>query len=468
MVAARVLSKHDYATMRQTMLAYSFIAPLLMLGLPDALYYFLPRAEGRKRGVIIDNLFLLLILALLFSIFLAAGGYKLLASRFNNPDLSTTLKWMIPYPLYVMPAGILGAVLLTQNRTYLLAKYNVLSAGLLTALTIAGVLITKSYSGPLLAQIYFPVLLLPVVLWLVFKNVPGSFSWPGRKSMKDMLKYAVPLGLAGMIGRIMLETNKIIVSAMCTPEEFANYVNGVIEIPLIGIITGSISAVILVDMTAYVQKGNMTMALELFKKAAVKSAVILFPVMIFLLIAGKSFIVTLYSEKYLESVIPFYIYLFVLPVRIVIYGSALMALGQSRVILFRSILDLTINVILSILLVHLMGYLGAAVATILTLYIWTVPFNLYKIAKGFNVSMLMALPFKPLFRIIIICLSVVPLPIIYLLLFNHIYFIQLVIIAVLYFIPLTALLFRYRMLDIPASYTRYVPKILRDKILRND
>ena len=81
---------------------------------------------------------------------------------------------------------------------------------------------------------------------MVFKNVPGSFTWPDRKSMTDMLKYAVPLGLAGMISTVMLETNKIIVSAMCTPEEFANYVNGVIEIPLIGIITGSISAVILV------------------------------------------------------------------------------------------------------------------------------------------------------------------------------------------------------------------------------
>ena len=468
MIAARVLSKHDYATMRQTMLAYSFIAPLLMLGLPDALYYYLPRTQERKRGVIIDNLFLILILAILFSVFLAAGGYKLLAHRFNNPDLATTLKWMIPYPLYVMPAGILGAVLLTQNKTYLLAKYNVLSAVLLAALTISGVLITKSYSGPLFAQIYFPVLLLPVVLWLVFKNVPGSFSWPDRKSMTNMLKYAVPLGLAGMISTVMLETNKIIVSAMCTPEEFANYVNGVIEIPLIGIITGSISAVILVDMTSYVQKGNMTMALDLFKKAAVKSAVILFPVMIFLLVSGKSFIVTLYSEKYLESVAPFYIYLFVLPVRIVIYGSALMALGQTRVILYRSILDLTINVILSILLVHLMGYLGAAVATILTLYIWTVPFNLYKIARGFNVSMFRTLPLDKLFRIIIICLSVVPLPIIYLLLFDHIYLIQLLITAVLYFVPLTVLLLRNRMLIIPIAYSKYVPGIIRDKILNND
>jgi len=126
MVAARLLSKHDYATMRQTMLAYSFVAPLMMLGLPEALYYFLPREKERKRGVLIDNLFLLFMLAMVFSVFLLAGGNELLALRFNNPDLAQTLKWMIPYPLYVMPAGVIGAVLLTQNKTITLTKYNVI------------------------------------------------------------------------------------------------------------------------------------------------------------------------------------------------------------------------------------------------------------------------------------------------------------------------------------------------------
>ena len=115
MVAARLLSKHYYATMKQTVLTYNFAAPILMLGLPNALYYFLSREQGHKRGLLIDNLALLLFLAIIFSIFLASGEYKVLALRFNNPDLKTTLKWMIPYPLYVMSTTILGSVLLTHN-----------------------------------------------------------------------------------------------------------------------------------------------------------------------------------------------------------------------------------------------------------------------------------------------------------------------------------------------------------------
>jgi len=464
MVAARLLSKHDYATMRQTMLAYSFVAPLLMLGLPNALYYFLPRTLKRKKGIITDNLFLLFVLAMVFSIFLAAGGHKILAMRFNNPDLSTTLKWMIPYPLYVMPAGILGAVLLTQNKTLTLAKYNVVSSVALTILTITGVIITRSYSGPLIAQIYFPLLLLPFILWLSFRYVPGSFSLPNVKSMIEMLKYAVPLGLAGMLGTIMLETNKIIVSAMCTPEEFANYVNGAIEIPLVGIITLSISSVILVDMTKYIHQGEKIKALELFKKASLKSAVILLPVLIYLLMVGKSFIVTLYSEKYLESVAPFYIYLFILPVRIVIYGSALMALGQSKVILFRSLLDLIINLFLSIILVHFFGYLGAAVSTVVTLYVWTVPYNLYKIGQGFGINPLRVLPFKKLGYILLISIIPVPLLAFNLFLPGNAYLYRFFLTGLVYFPVTGALLIKLKMLEIPKQYLKYIPGFFKSSL----
>jgi O-antigen/teichoic acid export membrane protein len=464
MVAARLLSKHDYATMKQTMLAYSFAAPILMLGLPNAIYYFLPREKTRKRGVLIDNLALLVFLSMIFSIFLALGGYKILALRFNNPDLNTTLKWMIPYPLYVMPASILGAVLLTQNKTYTLTIYNVISSILLTGLTIAGTLITRSYTGPLTAQIYFPFLLFPVILWLCFRNVPGQVVLPSRKSMKDMLKYAVPLGLAGMLGMIMLETNKIVVSAMCTPEEFANYINGAIEIPLIGIITGSISAVILVDMTGYIHNGDKGMALELFKKASVRSAAILFPVMVFLLVAAKPFIVTLYSEKYLESIIPFSIYLFILPVRIVIYGSALMALGQSRVILFRSIFDLLINTLLSIILVHFFGYLGAAAATIITLYLWTIPFNLYKIGKGFNLKPWETLPFRDLGKILLFCIIVAPLALIHLIFNDDAYLVKLLVSGSLYFPVIGFILMRFQFLEIPQNFKKYIPVFI-EKII---
>lgn len=402
MVAARVLSKYDYATMRQTLLAYQFAAPLLTLALPNALYYFLPREDQEKRGLLIDNLTLLFIMGAVFSFFLLLGGDALLAGRFNNPDLEKTLSWMIPYPLFTMPAAILGAVLVVQGRITTLGIYNVATNLALTCAVIAACLITRSYSGPVWVQILFPILTLPVALLLAFSNTAGALRKPNFSSMKKMVQYSVPLGLASMLGTITLQLDKMIVSSMCTPDDFAVYANGAVEIPLISVITGSIATVILADMANSVKDGDHAGALALFRQAAVRSALILLPVMAFLMVYATDFILLLYSERYIESVTAFRIYLFTLPIRIVVYGSALMALGMTRAVLWRSIFELLLNAVFSIVFVYLFGYIGAAIATILTLYLWSVPFNLHAIAKGFGCHWHETLPLQKIGCILLV------------------------------------------------------------------
>lgn len=466
MVAARILTKFDYATFKQTLLAYNFVAPLLLLGLPNAVYYFIPREKKNEKNIILEVLILIFILSIFFSLFLLFGGGNLLAKRFDNPALAETLEWMIFYPIYVMPTSIVGAVLLTQNRLKTLVTYNVLTTLLLTIATIAAIFITKNYEGPLLVQIFLPIIFLPIALWLIFKDLNGLFEVPNVKRIIGMLKYSIPIGLAGMLGLIMLQTDKMIVSLMSSPVDFANYINGAIEIPLIGVITGSISSVILVDMTTMIAKKDMTSALELFKTAALRSASILFPVMIFLLAAGKPFILTLFSEKYLESVVPFYIYLFILPIRIVVYGSALMALGFSKVILVRSFFDLLINLCLSVILVYFFGYLGAAFATILTLYIWTVPYNLVKIGQGFGVKTIDILPLKPLIKTLLICVICSPLALAHHLLPDNNWLLELFIAALLYFPAVLYILHRNNLFIIPVNIINKLPEKFRSIVTK--
>jgi len=101
-VLARVLTKGDLATYRQTMLAYHFAVPFLTLALPSALYFFLPRKPGAERTVLFSNLVPLAIMGIVFSVFLLAGGARLLAWRFNNPDLEHTLRLLASCPLFVL------------------------------------------------------------------------------------------------------------------------------------------------------------------------------------------------------------------------------------------------------------------------------------------------------------------------------------------------------------------------------
>jgi O-antigen/teichoic acid export membrane protein len=225
-----------------------------------------------------------------------------------------------------------------------------------------------------------------VGLWLAFSAVPGEWTWPKWSSMKQMLEFSVPLGLASTLGMITLQLDKVIVSAMTSPEEFAVYANGAVEIPLIGIITGSVTAVVLADMRKHAAKGEYRDAIRLFRLTAEKTSYILFPVMFFLFLSADSFIQTLFSEKYIQSVIPFRWYLLLLPVRTVVFGSLLMAIDKTKVILVRSLISLIINGVLSVIFVISFGPWGAVVATVLTVYLWDVLYNLYTLGVFFKIS----------------------------------------------------------------------------------
>jgi O-antigen/teichoic acid export membrane protein len=218
--------------------------------------------------------------------------------------------------------------------------------------------------------------------------------------MWEMLKYSVPLGVATMLGTMTLQLSSMIVSSMCMPEEFAVYSVGAIELPLIGIVTGSITTVILADMARLCQEGRKDEALRLFHTGALRSAAILLPATVFFWIAARPFIEGLYSARYSESVLPFRLYLLVLPIRIVTYGAALMALGKTKLVLFRSIFDFLFNGALCVILVALFGYLGGVLAMLVTLYSWTSVYNLHAIAKGFGVRFTEVLPLAKLARIL--------------------------------------------------------------------
>lgn len=462
-VASRWLSMSDYATIRQTFLAYDFVAPALMLGLPTALYYFLPQEHHNKRGVVIDNISLLLFTGVIFSLFLVCGGYRLIASRFDNPALLETLPWLIPYPLILMPTASFAAVLVLHNRTTLLAAYNLLLSVSVTLFGIVAVLATHSYLAPIIVRIVIPALIMPLALYHMLSTVPGFIRWPHRTTMRSMVRYSFPLGAATMLGQITLQLHAIIVSSMCTPEEFAVYINGAAEIPIVGIVTGSIATIILADMSSLCAQGDKSAALVLFRKAATKAACILFPTTCFLLVVATPFMSMLYSNQYAESALPFRVYLLILPIRIVVYGSALMALGLTKIILIRSIFDLFINAILCWLLVRALGYIGAPIALVLTLYLWTTPFNIIQLGHGFNVNWKCALPIRELTAIL--TLSIAALPLVYLGMYGVSLpaFAQVILSAALYWPLILFLLYRLRFLTISNRLETFLPQPLRRK-----
>ncbi len=463
-VLARYLTMDDYATYRQVLLTYGFAAPLLTLALPDALYWFLPKAPASARRVLFENLILLTAMGAVLSLFLALGGAGLLAARFHNPGLEPALRLFIPYPLITFPAAAVSACLVIQNRIRLLTVFNVLSRLGLGVTLIAVCAAWPTPQALVLATVGVAMLTGVAAVHLMWRACPGSALRPDRSSMFEMLKYAVPLGVASMVGTVTLQLDKVIVSSLCTPEAFAIYSNGAIELPLVDIVTGSLTTVVLAEMASLYAQNRQEEALDLFRKAAGRAAAILLPAMLFLLVAARPFIETLYSSKYLESVWPFVLYLLIMPVRIVAFGAALRAAGLTRVILRRSLGELALNAVLCVVFVSWIGYLGAVVATLLTLYLYSVPFNIHAIGRGFATHWTRVLPYGELGRIFGVGLLFLPLAV----LPAHAGFlppaVQLGLAAVLYWPATLVLLVRTGRLPLPPQIAGLIPETMRPLI----
>jgi len=408
-IAARFLSLDEYATFRQTFLPYEVLIPLLELGIPATLYYLLPR-RADKFNLILETMMIFLMTISLFILFFVLGGIDVISNRFHNPDLKKTIPWLLLFTTFQLPVNLFMSVLVYEEKTKAIAIYSTISSIALSLSIIFFAITYQSYYPLVVIRSILPIIGTSILFFFIYRILRSTFNQETQPivNMKSILKVSLPLGIASMAGLLSMQLDKVLVSSLTSPDIFAIYINGAMEIPLIGIVTGSIAAVILAEMSDSIKEGDLQRGHHLFSVSATKTALILFPVMIFFLYTARDFIILLFSLKYEASAIPFMIYLFLLPIRIVVFGSALIALGRNDIILKRSFLELILNIILSYLLFNVFGYIGVAIATVAVVYFWSVPYNLHQISIGFNIKIKKLFDYVQLIKIMMISIGLSP------------------------------------------------------------
>ena len=397
---SRVLTTHDYATYRQTLLFYSILGPFLGAGLPGALLYFLPVEQKLKKAVLLENLLALATAGLALSLFILGGGDNLLATIFNNPELKTTLKWFAFQPIFLLPTTATSACLLAEGRISQLAIFNIISKVLLFALVIMSTLIlAKTPTAAIIGSGISAMLSFFLGSFLMWKSIAQGFSPPTLTGIKKQFSYGIPLGLGAMMGVIHKNVDKVIVSKITCPDIFAVYVNGATEVPFLNALSGSATNIMLPEMRKMFNERRQKEIVPIWRRAASKLALVFFPAMAFLFLASENLLVIVFSEKFRGSAFVFKIYLMVIPVRIFGYGAIFQAAGRTDLVMKRTAIVLVVNLILSLGLAYFWGYKAVAVATVLAIYGFSLPYSLHYCAKLLDVSLKEIIPWRILFEI---------------------------------------------------------------------
>ena len=378
-----LLSVDEYADYRVAMLLFNLVAPALILGVPQALFVRLAgEAPVRQRRAFYEGFSLLGLMGGLLAL-LSLTLFEFLTGCGGDPKLLALSLPLALLALSTMPKHALPPPLITLGRVKLLAVYQVLSQLLSSCLICLGAWLWASAE----VSLWMSAIGAGVALLSGLKIVHGALpqtegvseeraerassprvTWSGVWSL---LCLGVPVGLARMFGTLSQQLDKYIVSQRFDAETFAVYVTGAMEVPVIAIVTGALSSVLLPRLSAHYKRGERHEMGRLWRGMMERSSLVLLPVMWGVLSLGDELIMCLFSTAYWGASVPFKIYALLLPLKCAVYGSVLIASGLSRWVTLSALLSLTLNVLLSFILIEWVGVNGPAWATVITAYLST-------------------------------------------------------------------------------------------------
>ena len=409
MMLARYLSVVSYGYYKEIQLVYNTLVPILTIGIPTSINYFVPRSSTREeaKNYVYQSYLILLISGIILTLFMYFGANFLSISIFHSIHLIPLFKVFSPIPVLTMPTLFYINLLICEEKSVLAAKLS-LTFALIRFMFILFVLLIF-HAGLFLiivSLLLYSIIQFTIVTFIYVKlygKIKLNLNIP---TLKSQLSYAIPIAATSIVGILTAQTDKLMISYFFTPAQYAIYANGAIEVPFIGVITGSVNAVILPEFVKKWKMRKIDEMLKLWWSAMRKVGIILIPLMFFLLVYSKEALTILFSSKYTASASIFSIYLLKLPMRITVFGSMLLAMGLPNIILRYALYTLILNIILNVLFIKFVGFKGPAIATVIATYFINFV-QLLKISKVVNKSIFKIFPYSKLSTITLVSLVLI-------------------------------------------------------------
>jgi O-antigen/teichoic acid export membrane protein len=360
MVLVRVFTPDEVGTYRQLFLIFTSLYVLLQFGVPESLYYFVPRRK-EPGGPFVANTVLVLGVVGAVCIALAPWAAPAVARWFDNPALLPHLPWLAVFLGLMLAAAGLEIVMVSRRR-YALAAVTFAGSDALRA---AALVLPPLIFGGVRAMLFGAVAFAAVRLAYQLAYLGREFGAELRlrlPSWKIQLAYALPFGAAVSVEVLQVNYHQYAVASWFDPATFAIYSLGYTQIPVVELLGTSAINVMMVAMAD--QAGNRDALLGLWQGTVSRLALMFVPMVALLLLVAHDLITLLYTEAYAASVPIFmvsltFILLYTLPV-----DGALRVFARTRFILGMNLFRLAFIAAAIGWFVGAFGLFGAMLVTI--------------------------------------------------------------------------------------------------------
>lgn len=394
MILSRFLSKADYGTYKQVMYVYETLLVVFTLGLPRAYSFFLPRVPLQyARNLIIKISLLFLILGALMSILLYSQAHRI-ALLLNNDDLEDAIRLFSVVPIIMLPTMGLDGILASFKRAKLIAFYNI-STRILMLLFVAlpVMLFNQGYKGAIVGFVAASILSFIIAECMIFVPLRSSERSKCDISYKQIFAFSLPLLLSSFWGIIQNSSDQFFISRYFGNETYAEFANGNMELPFVGMIIGACATVLspLFSERSQGEQDPKVTILPTWKNVFEKSAMIVYPIALYAIFFADIIMVFLYGNQYESSSIYFRIKTIISFFNVIAVGPLLINVGKVRIysnvqlwcalfiVLFEFLLvKLTMNPIV-VPIIQLLGRTGGTLVylVIIAKYFGVVFFDLF-------------------------------------------------------------------------------------------
>lgn len=404
MILSRYFDKGDYGTYKQVMYVYNTMLTVFTLGLPRTYSYFLPRVRNEEAKDLINKITrLFFILGGCFSLVLLFGS-SFIAKILNNPDLDEALRYFSIVPFLMLPTMGLDGILSTYRKTKFLAIYTIATRMvMLLCVALPVMLFGLSYKEALLgfvASSFFNFLL---ALFLKSYPVREYAKEKTHITYKDLFKFSIPLLYASLWSIVIVSADQFFISRYYGNEVFAEFSNGSLELPFVGMIIGACSTVLspIFSRLSHSQVDPKTEIMPLWMSVFEKTAKLIYPMVIFFIFFADYIMIIMYGEQYEESGNYFAIKLLTNFFTLIAYGPLIINIGKVKyysnvhmttafvVVLLEYIIVQTINSPYGIAWISLICHLGKIFAM------------LYMVSIYFSVKLYELFPLKLCIKILV-------------------------------------------------------------------
>lgn len=402
----RLTGKEEVASLSGLLLVYNTMALLLLAGFHQTITFFLPGRPIEERAAVARK-----VVRLLMMLGLVGAGILVVIGNFGTPlieafadfddaptDLSP-LMFLLLFPLGDLPARILPNLAVVEHQPRTAAAYGVfrsLTVSISTLLPIAlgysPDVVAMSMSAVALGQLLF----VRTVLRRCYAKVERVAS---PVSTRELVRFGLPLGATDMVSSLNNRFDQLLIVSSFPADSYAVYRAGAYQIPVVTRLPYLVATALAPQLVEAYREGRARDAIEAWKQSIGKVSLLVVPFTLVFFVGAEAFILLIGGPDYVDAVPVFRWYTLLSIVRVAAFGTVIVAAGRPKYVLHAALFSFAFNVLLSVPLLMIFGFVGPAMGTALAFFPMAV-FYCSRIAKASELPLRDIFPLAAYLRVL--------------------------------------------------------------------